>query len=131
MSTYAGGAVSWSSCLQKSVAISTTEAEIVAASEGAKEALWLKRLLVELNKIVDSPPKLHVDSASAVKLSKNPEYHKRTKHIEIRHFFVRGKQLNGEISVQHIDGKSNVSDIMTKVLDRGRFETLRGMLGMM
>lgn len=84
---FADAAVSWSSQLQKTVALSTTEAEIVAASEGTKELIWLTRPLKEMNVKIREPPLLLVDSASGVKLSRNPEYHKRSKHVEVRHFF--------------------------------------------
>ena len=56
----------------------------MAASEGAKELLWLKRLLGELGGRGSEVPTLHVDNASAVKLAKNPEFHKRSKHVEVR-----------------------------------------------
>ncbi|KAG7198933.1 hypothetical protein KM043_015745 [Ampulex compressa] len=71
VATYSGGTVSWSSRLQRSVALSTTEAEIMAASETAKEAIWLKRLIYELHS-ERYKPMLFVDSASTVKLAKNP-----------------------------------------------------------
>lgn len=109
--------------------MSTTEAEIVAASEGAKELIWLKRLLNELNEKDNDPPVLYVDSASAVKLSKNPEYHKRSKHIEVRHFFVHEKYLSGEVNVKHIEGEKQLADTFTKPLERTRFEKLRCDIG--
>ncbi|GFV65948.1 retrovirus-related Pol polyprotein from transposon TNT 1-94 [Trichonephila clavipes] len=90
---YAGGAISWRSQRQAIVATSTTEAEVIAASEAAKEVIWLCRLIqgiVNLREI----PTLQVDNRAAVKLSHNPEYHRRTKHIEIKHF-VREKVLEG------------------------------------
>jgi len=62
----------------------STKAEFMAASEGAKELLWLKRLLGELGGRGSEVPTLHVDNASAVKLAKNPEFHKRSKHVEVR-----------------------------------------------
>jgi len=84
------GAVSWASQLQKMTALSTTEAEIIAASEGAKELVWLKRLLSKLlSDFAGKTPVLYINNASAIKLTKNPEYHRRTKHIEVRHFCVR------------------------------------------
>jgi hypothetical protein len=82
--------VSWTSQLQKTTVLSTTEAEIMAASQGDKEPTWLKRLLSELlSDFAGKTPVLHIDNASAIKLTKNPEYHRRSKHIEMRHFCVR------------------------------------------
>lgn len=77
---FAGGVVSWLSQRQAMVATSTTEAEIVAASEATKEVIWLKRLYSELIEL-NSTPLLYVDNSAAVRLAQNPEYHKRTKHI--------------------------------------------------
>ncbi|KAG5861007.1 hypothetical protein JTB14_015716 [Gonioctena quinquepunctata] len=88
LSMYADGAISWYSQRQTSVAISTTEAEIVAASEAAREIVWLKRLFDEII-VLRAVPTLMVDNEAAIKLAENPEYHRRTKHIHIRHFFVR------------------------------------------
>jgi hypothetical protein len=96
-----GGAMSWTSQLQRMTALSTTEAKIIAASEGAKELVWLKRLLSELlPDFVRETPVLYTDNASAIKLTKNPEYHKRSKHIEVRHFYVRERYLNGDIGIE-------------------------------
>jgi len=79
---FAEGTVSWRSQLQKMTALSTTEAEIIAASEGAKELVWLKRLLSELlPDFARRTPVLYIDNANAIKLTKNLEYHKRSKHI--------------------------------------------------
>jgi hypothetical protein len=81
---FSGGAVSWTSQLQKATALSTIEAEIIAGSEGAKELVWLKRLLSELLSNLSSKiPALYINNASAIKLAKNPEYHKRSKRIKV------------------------------------------------
>lgn len=87
---YSQGAISWLSQLQESVAVPTTEEEIVAASEGTKELIWLTRMLSELVGPAELEPTLYVNNASAVKLAKNPEFHK---HIPVRHFFMREKVL--------------------------------------
>jgi len=71
------------------VALSATEAKFIAASEGAKELLWLKCLLGELGGKCSEVPTLYVDNASTVKLAKNPEFHKQSKHIEVLYYFVR------------------------------------------
>ncbi|UYV60529.1 hypothetical protein LAZ67_1001422 [Cordylochernes scorpioides] len=86
----AGGAISWLSQKQRSVSLSTTEAELVAASNTAKEVIWLNRLFSEISPLKEQPI-IKVDNASTLKLIKNPEFHKRTKHIEVRHYFVREK----------------------------------------
>jgi len=98
---YSGGAISWLSQRQMSVAISTTEAEIVAASEAAREVMWLKRLLNDIVGL-EGIPEIQVDNEAAIRLAQNPEYHRRTKHILTRHFFVREKVTEGEIGVQKI-----------------------------
>jgi hypothetical protein len=98
VSLVGGTAVSWTSQLQKSVALSTTEAEFVAASEGAKELVWLTRLLFEISEKKHGVPSLFVDNASAIKLVKNQEFHKRSKHIEVKYYFVRELFQKGDIN---------------------------------
>lgn len=83
----------------------------------------------ELSEEAKDPPTLYVDSLSAVKLAKNPEYHRRSKHIEVKHLFVREKHLCNELRIEHIDGTSQIADTLTKALDRGRFEKMRLELG--
>ena len=121
--------MSWLSQRQASVAISTTEAEIVAASEAARESVWLSYLLREIS-AVDSVPRLHVDNSAAVKLAQNPEYHRRTKHIRLRHFFVREKVCDGEIDIVQISTDEQSADILTKALCKSRFQSLCVNLGL-
>jgi hypothetical protein len=117
--------VSWTSQLQKTTALSTTEAEIIAASEGAKELVWLKRLLSELlSDFARRTPVLYIDSASALKLTKNPEYHKSSKHIEVRHFCVRERYLNDDIGIEHVHGRKRLAGLLIKPIERGQFEVL-------
>ncbi|CAG4933546.1 unnamed protein product [Colias eurytheme] len=85
-----GGPITWSSQKQKTVALSTTEAEFVAASECAKEILWLQQLLSDLGESYDCIT-LNVDNQSAIRLINNPVYHKRTKHIDVKYNFIREK----------------------------------------
>lgn len=126
---YAGGAVSWLSQRQSSVAISTTEAEIVAASEAAKELVWLKRLYEEVIEL-KSIPILNVDNEAAIRLARNPEFHRRTKHIRIRHFFVRELVLEEEIEVGKITTTLQAADLMTKPLFKPRLKCLQEIIGL-
>ena len=78
--TYARGVVSWQSRLQKTVALSTTEVEYMAAVEAGKEILWMKDFIGELG-IWQDESRLYCDSQSVIHLAKNPTYHYKTKHI--------------------------------------------------
>ncbi|UYV70016.1 hypothetical protein LAZ67_7001478 [Cordylochernes scorpioides] len=78
-----GSAISWLSHKQRSVSLSTTEVELVAASNTAKEVIWLNRLFSEISPLKEQPI-IKVDIASTIKSIKNPEFHKRTKYIEVR-----------------------------------------------
>ena len=82
--TYGGGAVSWQSRLQKSVALSTTEVEYMAVVEAGKELIWMRNFLTELG-MKQKELLLHCDSQSAIHLAKNAAYHSRTKHIQRRY----------------------------------------------
>ncbi|KAF8777457.1 Retrovirus-related Pol polyprotein like [Argiope bruennichi] len=128
VSKFSCGALSWMSQKQKSVVLSTTEAEYVAANESAKELIWLKHLLSDITNL--ETPSLLVDNASAVKLAKNPEYHKRSKHIDVRYHFVREKFIDGELFIKHVPGEMQLADIMTKPLPSVRFKELRTLLGL-
>jgi hypothetical protein len=126
---FMGAAVTWLSQRQKCVAVSTTEAEFVAASEATKELIWLQRLLCELTNLKDIPV-LYVDNLSAVKLVKNPVFHKRSKHIDVRYYFVREKYEEGLINVEHIAGELQEADILTKPLVKFRHNKLCELIGL-
>jgi hypothetical protein len=122
-------AVSWSSKKQNSVARSSTEAEYVALSLAAQEAVWLRRLMSSVGFGVKSPTVIYEDNNSAIDLTKNAKYHNRTKHIDISHHFARERVESNEISVVHCPSTEMTADVMTKGLPRVQFEKLRGMLG--
>jgi len=85
---HAGSAIAWPIQLQRLLALSVKEAEFIAASEGAKELLWLKRLLGELGGNGSEVPTLPVDNARAVKIAKNAAFTKRLKHVKAQHYLV-------------------------------------------
>ena len=128
--TLAGGPVSWSSKRQNVVALSTTEAEYIAAAEAVKEALWLKRFINDLGlkEYTISTIPLHVDNKSAIALIKNPVDHQRTKHIDARHHFIRDVVEEGHVTVKWISGKDNVADMFTKPLPQATFEQFKNKL---
>ena len=86
--TIYGGVVSWKACLQKIVALSTTQVGYISVAKGFKEALWLKGLIDELG-INNSNLTIYCDSQSAIHLIKNPTFHERSKHIDVKYHFIR------------------------------------------
>jgi hypothetical protein len=126
MFTLAGGPISWSSAVQKVVAQSTCEAEYMALGEAVKEALWIKDFINNLGLpgIHFNTVPIHVDNESAVKLAKNPEFHQRSKHIDIRHHFLRDNVRQGTIKVIWISGKEYPADMLTKALYPVKFSKI-------
>lgn len=119
--------VSWCSEKQKSVSLSTTESEYIAASQSVKEMIWICRLLKNL-KIEFNQPILHVDNQSAIKLIKNPEFHKRSKHIDVRFHFIREHFEEKLFDLNYIESEKQIADIFTKSLPRIKHEKFRDIL---
>lgn len=116
------GAISWSSKRQHTVALSTTEAEYMALSAAAQEALWLKQLQQELQPTKTGPITLFCDNTSAIKLTGTNSYSARSKHIDVRHHYVREKVACGDIYVEHVGTDSMTADCLTKPLPRPKHE---------
>lgn len=115
-----GNIVSWKSQLQPVVALSTTEAEFIALTEGVKEALWLKGFVHDLG-IEDKDVVVYCDNASAIHLSKNSTYHDKTKHIKVRLYFIRDVVNGKEVMIKWVDSAHNSADMLTKVLPGVKF----------
>jgi hypothetical protein len=104
------------------MATSTTEAEYIAASNTAKEALWLKRLARAFRQVNFKWILIVLsDSQGAVTLAKNPVHHNASKHIEVRYHFVRDCATKEMLSLEKISSTDNVTEAMTKSLSTDRF----------
>lgn len=123
------GAISWSSQLQKCVVTSSTEAEYVAGSQSVKEMVWLKKLMSDLH-IKCETTTLHMDNQSAIRLVKNPEFHKRTKHIDVMYHFIREKFTGGFFELNYVPTDDQIADIFTKALSRVKFEKFRSLMNL-
>lgn len=128
--TISGGAVSWASQRQSMVSLSTTEAEYIAASTATKELVWLRRLLNDVDSQCDQPSVLYIDNQSAIKLIRNPEFHKRSKHIDIRYHFVREKLASNELIVKYVNTNEQCADFLTKALSGEKLNVLIRMIGL-
>jgi len=118
--TMNGAAVTWSSKKQPTVALSTTEAEYMAMTQAAKEAIWIRRFLAEVlgeNEEANEKLEVFTDNQGALALAQNPVFHARTKHIDIRHHFIR--EVEGkDLSVSFCGTEEMVADVLTKGLSQ-------------
>jgi hypothetical protein len=112
--------VSWSSKKQNSVALSTVEAEYISGGSCCAQLLWMKATLNDFGIKFKQAPLL-CDNESVVKLTNNLVQHARTKHIDVRHHFIRDHQQKGDISIENVGTKNQLADIFNKPLDEKRF----------
>lgn len=122
--------VTWSSQKQKIVALSSCEAEYVAAAVVACQGVWLSRLISEMLGRPQAKFKLFVDNQAAIALSKNPVHHDRSKHIDIKYHYIRDCVEKGQVEVDHIRTREQIADALTKALGRVVFVEMRQKLGM-
>lgn len=119
-----GGPISWASQKQPCVALSTTEAEFMAACEAAKNLLWLKQFFKEIG-INQDCTTLYLDNQSAIKLINNPVYHKKTKHIDVKYNFIREKVEQKLINIKFVKSSDQLADVFTKALPAVKFINIR------
>jgi hypothetical protein len=122
--------VSWSSKKQTSVALSTAEAEYIVAGQCCAQLLWMRQTLRDFGYNLSKVPLL-CDNESAIRMVNNPVEHSHTKHIDIRHHFLRDHQQKGDIEVFYISTENQLADIFTKPLDEKTFCRLRSELNVL
>jgi hypothetical protein len=137
-----GTAISWASKKQRSVALSSTEAEYMALTQATKEAIWLSKLLADLKQdsagtavtaldTAATAVTIAVDNQSCIALSRNPEYHARTKHIDIQHHFVREAVENEEIVTEFCPTGEMVADALMKPLSAIKHQFFMEKMGLL
>jgi hypothetical protein len=122
--------VSWNSLLQKTVALSSCEAEYMALKEAIKEGIYLNNAFQWLNSALNlgystEPPTVLIDNQAAKILSENPEFHKRSKHIDIIYHFNREAVKDNKIKLLYIKSKEQLADILTKYLEKQQYIYLK------
>jgi len=120
--------ISWFSKKQNCVSLSTAEVEYIATGSSCSQLVWMKQMLKEYN-VEQNVLTLYCDNLSAINISKNPIQHNRTKHIDIRHHFIRDLDEEKVVTLEQVDTEEQLADIFTKALDAKQFEKLRGKLG--
>ncbi|KAL9405105.1 hypothetical protein Peur_002077 [Populus x canadensis] len=124
-----GGVVSWSSKKQPIVTLSTTEAEFVATTACACQAVWMRRILEKLNHEQEGCTILMCDNSSTIKLSRNPIMHGRSKHIDVRFHFSRDLTQDKVLELMHYGSQDQVANLLTKPIKLQTFKNLQEQLG--
>ena len=122
--------ISWSSKKQTSVALSTAEAEYMAAAACCSQVLWMIQQLKDIGFNYNEVP-IRCDNTSAISIAKNPVQHSRTKHIEVRHHFIRDHVEKGDVVIEYVNTDLQLADIFTKPLPFDRFNFIRLSIGML
>jgi len=125
------GSIAWRSTLQQTVALSTTESEYMALTEATKEVQWMRGFLKELHYgDHELPTTLSTDNQGALALANNPVNHSRTKHIDIRHHYVREAIADKSVWIQHVPTEMMTADSLTKALSRQKHDRCAQLMGM-
>ena len=127
----AGATVSWSFKKQTTVALSSTEVKYISGAYTTKEAIWLRQFLSELGLDTSSPTVLHINNQSAIVIAKNPEFHNRTKHIDVRYHFLQQVIKDGTVKLQYTPTRDQVANALTKGLPPASFNKVLGHHGHM
>jgi len=123
-----GGPISWRSKVQPTVALSSTEAEYMALTSSAQEAMSLRMMADDFHIKVEEPVLVYEDNQGAIAMAQNPVMHKTAKHIAIKQHFIREKVLNGDVRLEYVSTDKMIADALTKSLSKVIFLRLRSLL---
>jgi hypothetical protein len=124
-------AITWKSRLQKTVALSSCEAEYMALKDAIKEQAWLRSMFQNIDILTETDSKdLYTDSQSAKSLAKNPVFHERTKHIDIQYHYARESILEGRTNLLYIPTAEQLADGLTKAISNEKWSILIENLGL-
>jgi hypothetical protein len=123
-----GAAITWASKLQPTVAISSSEAEYMALAAAVQDAIYLRQLMSDLGFEQIEPTTIYEDNQGCIALAENPVMHKRTKHIDVKHHFIRERVESGEVELQYVYTKDQLADVLTKPLKRDELVRLRSVI---
>jgi hypothetical protein len=125
----AGGATSWQSQKQKSVALSTVEAEYMAACAASKEGVWQRAILAQVGVSTGHPMLILTDNQGAMALAKNPSHHQRSKHIDVRYHYVRQQVTKCTIRLEYVATADQAADQLTKPLSKVQHDRCLAAMG--
>jgi len=123
------GVFSWCTKKQETVAQSTAEAEFIAATAAVNQVLWLKKILCDLHLQQNHKIEVFIDNQAAIAISNDPVCHGKTKHFNIKLYFLREMQQNGEVTLVYCKSEDQLADMFTKPLPVSKFEFLRQKVG--
>jgi hypothetical protein len=130
-----GAAVTWAARKQQSISTSTTEAEYVGLCNAAKEAVWLRNLLRAIGRDEYAGGTLAIrilgDNQSALRLVANPEFHSRSKHIDVQYHYTRELVEDGVVSIEYVPTAEMAADCLTKPLKRAQLEANLAAMGLL
>ena len=121
------GPVQWKAKAQSIIAVSSTEADYIAASTVCNELVWMKRIMLFLA-YSQNNTRLYVDNKSAICIASSSKDDRRTRHIDVRHHLIKGLVSTKQIDLQHISGNDNPADIFTKPETVKMFLSMRNIL---
>jgi hypothetical protein len=128
---YGGAPISWQSKRQQTVALSTCEAEYMAAAQATKEAIWLQGLLHDVDpEWQQVAVTIFCDNQGAIALAENPSHHSRSKHIDIQYHFIREAVQNTKIRLEYLPTEQMPADGLTKPLVPAKFTTFQAHLNL-